>query len=458
MEKNYKFSKFNTYAENDSGELLIYNSIEELNSMCKIRSEEAFLYKEAIAQDNVNLLPENQIGLLMKSSMVVDSSEDELRKLEYYRIRVVTQVQQKNVLGITILPTGKCNFRCEYCYESFHDGKMQQYVQDAIINFIRRKIIYHSGVSISWFGGEPLLVLDIINYISRKVIAICDSLHRTYFASITTNGYLLTADVMKDLIKDRIFLYQITLDGTSEIHDKYRHLANGAPTFKRIESNLLAIKKMFKTGSIRIILRCNFTRESFNYIDKFTEWFKTNFGDDKRFLIFVRTVGLYGDGGDNLSSVMMNDGGVGKICDSIFESERNNNDCGNCRMSNVSYLSLGACVCYAGMDNSYVFDPVGKVRKCTVALSQDYNIVGEIVNGEVIINAKAMAKWVVPRPMHKECFDCSFAGACMDNVCHTNKAQGIENKWPNCPHEKSAVKSLLLLYDKFEQIKYIDEI
>jgi hypothetical protein len=93
-----------------------------------------------------------------------------------------------------------------------------------------------------------------------------------------------------------------------------------------------------------------------------------------------------------------------------------------------------------------------------VALSQDYNIVGEVVNGEVIIDAKAMAKWVVPRPMHEECFDCSFAGACMDNVCHTNKAQGIENKWPNCPHEKSAVKSLLLLYDKFEQIKYIEEI
>lgn len=99
MGKSYKFSKFNTYAESDSGELLIYNSIEESNSMCKIRSEEACLYKEAIAQDNVNLLPENQIDLLMKRSMIVDNSEDELRKLEYYRIRVVTQVQQKMFLG-----------------------------------------------------------------------------------------------------------------------------------------------------------------------------------------------------------------------------------------------------------------------------------------------------------------------------------------------------------------------
>lgn len=457
MEKNTLFSKFNTYVKNDFGEVIVYNSLNELEQFRKIRKEDSDLFMQAVSQKNTMLLPERLINDLKNYSFIIDSHEDELKKLEYMRLRVITQVQQKNVLGITIIPTGKCNFRCEYCYENFSNGKMTKYIQDAIIGFIRKRIIYHSGVSISWFGGEPLLELDIINYISKKVIEICDSLKRTYFASITTNGYLLTADVMKQLISNRIFSYQITLDGIPEIHNKYRHLSNGLPTFEKIEANLFSIKNTIKTGSIRICLRCNFTQESFSTLNDFSKWYISNFGDDNRFSIFIRTVGVYDNGGKNMSSVMMPDDGVGCVCSKIFELHGDNNSNCSCHMSNINFLSPGSCVCYAGLDNNFVFDSVGKVRKCTVALTEDYNIVGEVIDGEVYIDTIALARWVVPQAMHNECYDCSFAGACMDNVCHTNKAQNIENKFGNCPHEKSAISSLMLFHDRFDKIKYIDE-
>ena len=458
MNKKLHFSKFNTYTENGDGEILIYNSLNINNNFCKLKSCYTQNFKRAVEDDYVYYLPDHLIDALTKRTMIVDDSYDEIQILEYMKMKVITGTLDRNVLHIIILPTGKCNFKCEYCYEKFENGKMPAEVQNAIVRFVRKRIVNYSGVIVSWFGGEPLLEQSIISYISQKIIAICDSLKKTYYASITTNGYLLTPQVMKELIKCRVYQYQITLDGTQDIHDKYRHLVNGEPTFNKIESNLIEIKNQIKTRVFNISIRCNFTKESLGKLDDFVKWFKSNFGDDNRFSVFVRTVGIYGDGDNGIEPDSLLDSGVGVICQRLFDTGGGFAKDSKLTISNIGFLSPGGCVCYAGKDNSFVFDSIGKVRKCTVALSEDYNIVGEIKNGEVLIDEVSLKKWLIPSKLHDECLECCFAGACMDSVCHTNKAKGIRNEHGNCPHEKDAVKSLIGIFDKMGRIEYVNEI
>ena len=76
-------------------------------------------------------------------------------------------------LRLIIMPTEQCNFRCQYCYESFKFGKMSLEMQDAIINFVRKNIYKYTEVHLDWYGGEPLLAFDVIQYISENVLKIC---------------------------------------------------------------------------------------------------------------------------------------------------------------------------------------------------------------------------------------------------------------------------------------------
>lgn len=50
---------------------------------------------------------------------------------------------------------------------------MSREICDSIIKYIRQNISRYSAVHISWFGGEPLMGMDVIEHISTEVIEIC---------------------------------------------------------------------------------------------------------------------------------------------------------------------------------------------------------------------------------------------------------------------------------------------
>ena len=80
----------------------------------------------------------------------------------------------------------------EYCALDFVKKPLDDVVAKSIVKFIRKNISKYSSVVISWFGGEPLLNIDAIEEISKEVISICKCAKKQFYASITTNGFLLT--------------------------------------------------------------------------------------------------------------------------------------------------------------------------------------------------------------------------------------------------------------------------
>ena len=148
------------------------------------------------------------------------------------------------LLSVTICPTMNCNFNCSYCFEKHRTGKISKELQNVIINFIKRTIFITKvrRIKITWFGGEPLLAMDVIESLSKELIELCNKWKINYNADIVTNGYLLTQEIADKFFEFKINDCQITLDGIGDGHNKTRHLINNNPTFDKIINNLKNIK------------------------------------------------------------------------------------------------------------------------------------------------------------------------------------------------------------------------
>ncbi|MCD4665435.1 MAG: radical SAM protein [Bacteroidales bacterium] len=144
---------------------------------------------------------------------------------------------------IELFLTENCNLNCSYCFVKKKQNRAMRIetAKDAI-NFL----VFYSGpvknLSVTFFGGEPLLEFDLI----CEVIKYCNSIeHITKFKkinfAITTNGTLINEDVMKRL-NGKVNLL-LSLDGDKETHDKYRIDNSGSGSYERIISNIDIIKK-----------------------------------------------------------------------------------------------------------------------------------------------------------------------------------------------------------------------
>lgn len=153
-------------------------------------------------------------------------------------------------IGLTICPTMGCNFDCPYCFEDHFAGKMTAEVQDDVMALAERMLNAANAkdISVTWFGGEPLLAPDIIESLSKRLMSLAEERGGEYRAGIITNGYLLSQDIVDMLESVNVNTAQITIDGMGATHDATRRLANGGPTFDRITSNLRELKLPFRVN------------------------------------------------------------------------------------------------------------------------------------------------------------------------------------------------------------------
>jgi uncharacterized protein len=132
-------------------------------------------------------------------------------------------------LELIIFPTEQCNFRCTYCYEEFLIGKMKAGVVDGIKKLIMRRADKLDSLKISWFGGEPLaaknIVFEISEFIQKLLV---DYPNLKYMSDMTTNAYQLDEKTLHKLVALGINNFQISLDGTEDIHNKTRLRIDGA--------------------------------------------------------------------------------------------------------------------------------------------------------------------------------------------------------------------------------------
>ena len=178
MKMGYKTSMFNFIFQADD-ELILFNALEGLSSACRVDSKHRDEVRELLRPGNkvidASLSNENIVSLIRKGYLV-EEDIDEKQKREALYTDIIDG--SASILRLIILPTEQCNYRCKYCYESFKKGKMPQDIQESVIKYVRKNIGRYSGLRVSWFGGEPLLAMDVIEHISINLMDICRKARR----------------------------------------------------------------------------------------------------------------------------------------------------------------------------------------------------------------------------------------------------------------------------------------
>jgi uncharacterized protein len=297
---------------------------------------------------------------------------------------------------LIILPTEKCNFRCTYCYEDFLIGKMKPDVQAAIERLLDRRIPELAVLSISWFGGEPLVARDVVLRLS-KYASLKSREHGVSFnGGLTTNAYLLTPALFEELVSYDQTFFQITLDGWEEKHDAVRRQANGKGTFSRIWDHLVAMRQI--DADFRIQLRIHVRRDNFESIAYLLKQIAVVFGSDPRFTLdFEHLRDLGGEGGKSVERPLTR----AELADVEREFRRIHAEA----LTPTSDVALphqeaigaaeSAFICYAAKANSLLIRADGRIGKCTVALSDARNTIGSInSDGTVSVDNGRLRPWL----------------------------------------------------------------
>jgi uncharacterized protein len=289
-------------------------------------------------------------------------------------------------LHLVVMPTEACNFRCTYCYEEFAAGRMAATVVTGLKRHLQQRAAGLRELGLSWFGGEPLLAIDLIEDVLAHVASLQSAHPDLRFTSdMTTNAYRLERPVFERLLAGGVRRYQISFDGPREHHDRTRRRADGHGTFDRIWNNLQAMRAV--DTPFAVLVRLHASRDNLAALREFIAAFGSEFGADSRFTLLLRALSPLGGPADARFPFLVG----GEIGPALEELARCATEHG---VQHVQATHLQP-VCYAAQGNSFVVRADGRLVKCTVALDHPENQVGRLhEDGRVELDAPRMRNWM----------------------------------------------------------------
>lgn len=404
------------YYSTISGKFLVLNSI----------------MNKAIKEKEYSLLPQNLYNLLIDYEMLVKKYINELKKI----------IKENNDnLYISFIPSSNCQLGCSYCGQSHDNSKYEKSDNEIIYNYFENKILTsnYKSVSVGWFGGEPLINLKSIEYLSHKFKNLCSKNNITYEAKTATNGILLNIRNFSKLMNCSINYIDITLDGTSEFHDNSRYFKNKNKSFEIIYTNLVKISnEKDLIGDCQLNIRMNVHKKNIKSV-------LTLYGKLKKdkmlkcFNFYIVPVHAWGNDANKITPDY----------DEFSELEM------LLLKTSIKDYNKGTIlpdrnfeVCMAVNPNAELIDPNGNIFSCTeLPLVNSYNtkdiILGNIFTNTITKNKRLYGDWYLKLEKdntNSPCFTCNLLPVC-GGLCPKNWE---ENKG-NCPSFKYNIKERIKL-------------
>lgn len=432
-----KESKFNIYYKSEDGTELIFNSYS--CALAIVDDNYMNLVKILPTLDHANVPASLKLTFndAKDSHFIIDDDSDELIELVTKRKSIKYNTRS---LGLTIAPTLLCNFNCIYCYESNKKGVISPNVLNSIVNFVDSQEI--TDLSVSWYGGEPLLAKKQIFELSDRLIDMCERKGVNYSATMVTNGSLLDLETIAKLEKVKVRNIQVTIDGPQEIHDVRRKDKSGCSSYTKIIDNINYLLQ----SNIKLGIRINIDKTNAPYLEPlFNDLSKKLVSKDLR--ISFGQVSAYTDACRSVESDCYDNA---QFSAEVRAYQKLIDKYGFREYNPIDYPDPRLCYCCADFLNSFVIDPEGYLYKCWNLVGSKEHSVGNICNKMFNIHNSKNGIWMENEPVYdKKCIDCKLLPICMGG-CPYNKI--VLKKENNCDLIKYNLKEIVLeMYESNKQ-------
>lgn len=273
---------------------------------------------------------------------------------------------KKNSENIYVLQFSvECNFACTYCFEnssrkhtSFKRARITQESMDGIEAVIRG-LRSNKNEKIILFGGEPLLEEN--RGVIERALEMRTNLEIPGL-EVITNGY--NVDQFLDLLSDQSIVFQITIDGTQEIHESRRIKKKTVSSYQRILNN---VRLVLERGQ-KVELRVNVDEDNYQTIPSLFEEFATRgLGEFDLFAPYLAYTLDYKNYQDGISPKILYEFFSKNASISQFCSGRDPLGLENALRSSISGnipFSFTTTNCGGNKGSMFVFAPDGRIQAC----------------------------------------------------------------------------------------------
>lgn len=419
MSELYKYSQFNIVAREDKDKVLLYNT-RSLN----------YMYLDKCDFDDINGKSCIDLGdvpvWMADKGYIVPVSTDEIQKI---KDEVQEHLEEADFMFVSIFLTLACNYSCVYCFEKeqlCQTDYMTEETAEALVDFIRMRCEeqkFTKKVKLKLFGGEPLLNMPIIRFISNRL----RSNNIDFSAKLYTNGRLLdreTALTLRELgVTDEVV---IPLDGLSKVYSKLKNCRE--EDFYATVQNIKDVEEILK-----LELHINVSEASKEDVEPLIKLLR----DKYKIKSSIKTVNVAPQNTDTVTD-------YNSISFDEFQKAS------DILMTKVRLTSIRRTYgCEARHPEYYVVGTKGELYVCEHLIGQEKYIVGNIRNQSGRINRTGTI-WDNNRVID-ECEDCPLIPICLGQCSSQRYIDNID-----CERDKrieSTKKRLIRLIENRARVE-----
>jgi len=405
-----KWSRYNhLYRSKIKDKWVLYNSVsgalidldhENYEELIKLKNNPETVYQYSNSKE------------LIDARILVDKDSTAINKKQ---LEVLQNRFSRNIVDLTIAPSLACNFRCSYCFQKeLPKYVMSEETQNNLIRFVKLLSREAQLLRIAWFGGEPLLSLDLIKSISKRVK---EEVSAPLESHVITNGYLLNGDTIQTLSELGVTFYQITIDGLEESHDRRRPLHNKKGTFKTIMKNIETLLQ--RNDGIEVAIRVNVDSKNTDEYHAVYKYLYDRFGEGN-IRVHPGFIDKYSFSCSSVDSCSLERHERAKFLVDQYAKHG--------IYSDKFYPAINHNSCMARYINSYVVGPHGDLYKCLSLLGVEQMSIGNLNNdGDVIENEDLLVDFLKGNDYldNPDCIQCQLFPVCDGGCPYLKMKEGL---------------------------------
>jgi uncharacterized protein len=393
---------------------------------------------------------------LVENGFLVENRETDRRNIEDFFTAFRSSSDQ---LRVTVLTTLQCNFACDYCLQGDHGdwnktaAKMSMETAAKLADWIEARLdaLGSKSFALTFFGGEPLLNMPVVYYLSERLWDACQARGISMYSSIVTNGLLLTPDMVDRLTPYGLGGVKITLDGDRDTHNRMRPLRGGQGTFDKILQNIRLI-----AHKVKVSIGGNFDESSVDSYPALIQYLREQDFADKlqkvsfkpiireqkpaqpKGFIALTPVAADGKPGKPLNGACMSSAGSGVTssaggCDTCgFLDDKTSflrEETTRAGFKTVDGVHMGPCEIHKS--HAHTVGPDGSLYACPGFATELGQSVGHIDGRHDDLRTEAAKRFDKITGWH-ECKDCSFIPVCAGGCSAAAHVELGDMNKPNC--------------------------